>query len=1002
MCIRDRNCRYDSGKQDCSYRVFSLRPGKYLIRYYANDTSTGSFNKTGQMVYYVKKAITKAVIYLNGTPSNRTYEKGQIANITAVLFAMYNNNSWYRTDRYLLNKTVNISANFTGAYNTIATGNDSATNITDTCPLNVSNYNITSIFLGDENYTHISNTTFLFLRDTTPPNIYNNSAVNDSLLNKNEKVKMNVTINDTCGNISVVYFTLNYSFSFKNYTASRNLDEFYLVLPCNKSCYGYNYWNRTYAKDMHSNWAKNTSVNISWLCDPFAPLVFPITPENNSCIEGTIFVNASATDNITSVDKVMFRFENSTFLTSWQSINTTFDTTTLSDGSYKIRFYANDSANNTNTSTFILTIIDSTPPVIGNDAMINDTYVEYKEFVKMNVTVTDNIGVTGANFTLNRTTTTGSTLLNVSAYWNSSRNESYYDFECNGSTYGNYTWLSIYAWDCSYNYDRNLSINLSFECQPFRVIIISPENTTYFQRWVWVNVTTTANASTCNYSIDGSAYQPLTMLNATYFYRNVTGISKGEHKVTVRCNATFNYINYATQFFTIGDIEIVNITAPPQCSAFGYGETLKNVTVFIYPIGNINITLNITVSNSTWSFTNYTTLNLTSRNGVYSTVLINKKLVEGVYTIHAELTNYTLSFHDFDNRNNDRRRVLVDGWWDDNWKYRVPVATTDNNYSEHINSTINVTVNLNDSTDENSIRVIWLNDSYSEVEVPFNATLNSTKDGYILIAIPYLNINEESCAYIYYNINTSMQKPQINWSFGAVDTNITYELTNIHEKKVNLTTDKPCYICGEVVQLSGYLFIYDGVSHALYNHSVNLSLLNEDNETVFYAVLYTDKNGHFTVSWNSTGYTPGLYTANADASHLPFSYTGYNLTDSGNATHAVSINVTFRLIPLYISIIKSLYSEHTNITIENRDPYCSADLGIFDHVESNLSAYSFSRTPNYTNYIAGYYNGTVYYWEIKHVNASSNFSLSYQINKTDFYAFTKMMVVGADPTIGNR
>ena len=83
------------------------------------------------------------------------------------------------------------------------------------------------------------------------------------------------------------------------------------------------------------------------------------------------------------------------------------------------------------------------------------------------------------------------------------------------------------------------------------------------------------------------------------------------------------------------------------------------------------------------------------------------------------------------------------------------------------------------------------------------------------------------------------------------------------------------------------------------------------------------------------------------------------------------------------------------------DLICAADIGIYDFVPSNLTAYNFTRNPN--NIISvidnGRYNGTVYYWLFKNVTPGGRLSMKYFVNSTaiNLHKISEIVIIGADP-----
>ncbi|MCD6522574.1 MAG: hypothetical protein J7K68_02410 [Candidatus Diapherotrites archaeon] len=84
---------------------------------------------------------------------------------------------------------------------------------------------------------------------------------------------------------------------------------------------------------------------------------------------------------------------------------------------------------------------------------------------------------------------------------------------------------------------------------PPDVTIESPLNQTYYQDWVWMNVTLNENGSWCGYSLDGAANVTMNNDTATHFYYNAS-LNYGSHNVTFYCNDTSGNMNSTTQWFT--------------------------------------------------------------------------------------------------------------------------------------------------------------------------------------------------------------------------------------------------------------------------------------------------------------------------------------------------------------------------------------------------------------------------------------------------------------------
>jgi len=106
--------------------------------------------------FTVQKATPSIELYLNESKSNRTYERGETANITAFINA---------TGLDLI-----LESNFTGISSKILENKNLVSNITTTENL-LGVYNLTAYSKGNQNYTSSSSTLFLRVEDTLYPKI---------------------------------------------------------------------------------------------------------------------------------------------------------------------------------------------------------------------------------------------------------------------------------------------------------------------------------------------------------------------------------------------------------------------------------------------------------------------------------------------------------------------------------------------------------------------------------------------------------------------------------------------------------------------------------------------------------------------------------------------------------------------------------------------------------------------------------------------------------------
>jgi PGF-pre-PGF domain-containing protein len=134
--------------------ISNISVGSHTYRWLAND-SMDNWNYSQNFSYSVMQAASRSRLFLNGTEGSVTYAAGQIANISASV--------------NLTGKNITIFANFSGAFQMIASAADSSENYTNTSNLNASTvYNVTSQFFGDGNYTESSATYYLGLCPVCP------------------------------------------------------------------------------------------------------------------------------------------------------------------------------------------------------------------------------------------------------------------------------------------------------------------------------------------------------------------------------------------------------------------------------------------------------------------------------------------------------------------------------------------------------------------------------------------------------------------------------------------------------------------------------------------------------------------------------------------------------------------------------------------------------------------------------------------------------------------
>jgi len=242
------------------------------------------------------------------------------------------------------------------------------------------------------------------------------------------------------------------------------------------------YWNTTFNSATLADGFYNLSVNattdlgtnitqnISITIDNTAANVSAVVPANSTTQTGSFLINASVNDTLTKVFNTTFKLIGSNTESAWLyaelnsgSIdqgywNTTFDSTSISDGSYNITANATDFAGNQNIVNISEIIINNVPP--NNTINLPQANANISGNFLINVSInnsqfnTNLVNLTILNTSSNATSiilmSLGSGTANI-GYWNATINSANFPD-------GNYN-LSVNATDSEGN--QNISQNRS-------------------------------------------------------------------------------------------------------------------------------------------------------------------------------------------------------------------------------------------------------------------------------------------------------------------------------------------------------------------------------------------------------------------------------------------------------------------------------------------------------------------------------------------------------------
>ena len=229
-----------------------LKPGNYVFRWYANDTSD-HFNFTDQWSYVINKNSSYAMkLLLNGTEGSRSYSLNQRANFTASL--------------KIPNRTIYLNSTYPDW--TLLTGSSVIYNVTK---LNSSGlFSLTTYWDGDENYTSRSITYFF---DNRAPQYINNIAYPSSGIGYYPYTSYQFIIGWSDATLKEVLFKSNHTGSLKTYKPSNSSGIFSISFE-DLSAGNFTYeWT---AKDSIN--LENTTGKVPYTIQKRNPLALEISP----------------------------------------------------------------------------------------------------------------------------------------------------------------------------------------------------------------------------------------------------------------------------------------------------------------------------------------------------------------------------------------------------------------------------------------------------------------------------------------------------------------------------------------------------------------------------------------------------------------------------------------------------------------------------------------------------------------------------------------------------
>lgn len=425
---------------------------------------------------------------------------------------------------------------------------------------------------------------------TGAPNITAESPLNKTY---SESPDFNLSSNKSL-NQSVYSIDGNKNYSMKErdskyfYNTSANLSE---------GKYSTTLW----GQDNEGNWASDTA---SFAVDTESPNLSPKNPLKGSNISGIFDINATWKDSTTEVEKANYTISNSTYSESG-SLNATFDSTKLEDGSYIVYYNVTDSAGNEEIKQRSINI-DNTVPEINVENPTEGSNIS-DEFL-VNSSAADSSGVKSYNITL----------VNGSGTWTSFSDNRTLD--SNSYADGAYS-LNFTAEDFAGNI-REKSINIEFDNTPPEITPQKPVDRANISEPFEINATWSdgeTGVKNSNFTLyNSSGFSFSGSLNSTF---DLDGLSDGSYNLSY--NASDYADNYAAQ-----EISITLDTQKPSINILSPSE---NAVASSFDL-NASITDENKLDYSNYSITNGTI----QKQGNLNTTVDSTRYTGGTYYLEVE------------------------------------------------------------------------------------------------------------------------------------------------------------------------------------------------------------------------------------------------------------------------------------------------------------------------------------------------------------------------------
>ncbi len=379
--------------------------------------------------------------------------------------------------------------------------------------------------------------------DSTPPIVTINFPTNGSFYKST--LNFNVSLNE---NGSIIY-SLNGGINNKSMTGSEKSQFGLNFNATNNSIADGTYTFQVYANDTNGN--KNYTTTAQFTYDTINPLLKIIRPQNTSYNTTSLQINFTISD--TNLQSCWYTDNNEqTNISLSNCQNTSYS---ASQGSTTIKLYANDSAGNTNSSsvTFfvdsIIPLISLTSPTQANNSILA------QNSIFINTTITE-INFANITFSLyNSTSLVNQTTFNsqiLSINFTSLPNSIYF--------------YNVTLKDSLNNQNTTETRTITLDTIAPTLIINSPQNTTYTNSTILVNITSNGDNI---WFYNGTA-------NETYTSPIYRTFSQGTNTIIAYTNDSVGNTNSTSiTYFIDSIIPDLSIIQPSEGATFGTNTSLQ-------------------------------------------------------------------------------------------------------------------------------------------------------------------------------------------------------------------------------------------------------------------------------------------------------------------------------------------------------------------------------------------------------------------------------------------